>query len=172
EEDGIEPGVILGRSFMRLTKELILDGIDFGDIPEINEAGLPPFVCKMGKSSRNKRRLFENHQINYFDEGPSLNNGLPLTQKEASREAIAIDIYKRFVILEEARPIKLDGEIKKEEEKAVKRVMGEALKEKEDSGAFIIPIRLEEKINLNALADIGSDINLMLFDIYAKLDRE
>ncbi|GJR27024.1 hypothetical protein Tco_1103256 [Tanacetum coccineum] len=213
-KDDIEPGVILGRSFMRLTKgiadfrngvitiypeldpfldnseeiekskddwELILDGIDFADIPDIGKAGLPSFSCKMGKSAKNKRRLFENQQINYFYEGPSLNNGKPLTQEEAAREAIAIDIYKRFSILEEARPVietmaysdkykkildnifldkkKLDGEIKQEEEEAVKRVMEEALKEKDDPGAFVILICLEAKINLNALADTGSDIN-------------
>nr|GEX73570.1 hypothetical protein [Tanacetum cinerariifolium] len=138
EEDDLEPGVILGRSFMRLTKgiadikndvitiypeldpfldkteetkkseddwELILDGIDFGDISDIDKAEILSFVCKIGKSARNKRRLFEKHQINYFDEGPSLNNRQPLTQEEASREAIAIDIYKRFSILEEARPV-------------------------------------------------------------------
>nr|GEV34188.1 putative reverse transcriptase domain-containing protein [Tanacetum cinerariifolium] len=103
-EDIIEPGVILGRSFMRLTKgivdfendvitiypdlyhfldkteetkkseddwELILDGINFGDILDIDKTKLPPF--------------------------------------------------------------KLDGEVnKEEEEEAIKRVMGEALKEKED----------------------------------------
>ncbi|GJX91092.1 hypothetical protein Tco_0344418 [Tanacetum coccineum] len=190
KEDDIEPGVILGRSFMRLTKgiadfgngvitiypeldpfldnsdetekskddwELILDGIDFGDISELEEPG------------------------------PSLNNGKPLTQEEATREAIAVDIYKRFSILKEARPIiktlayidkykkildsifldklKLDGEIKSEEEVAIKKVMGEALKEKEDHGPFVIPIRLEAKINLNALADTDSDINVMPFRI-------
>ncbi|GJT61259.1 hypothetical protein Tco_1004792 [Tanacetum coccineum] len=104
----------------------------------------------------------------------------PLTQEDAAREEIAIDIYKRFSILEEERPVietmtysekykkildsifvdthKLDGEIKQKEE-VVKRVMGEALKEKEDPSAFVIPISLEAKINLNALADTGSDIN-------------
>ncbi|GJU01941.1 hypothetical protein Tco_1112279 [Tanacetum coccineum] len=86
--------------------ELILDGIDFGDIPDINKAELPLTVIEQWKS---------------------------LTQEEAAREAIAIDIYKIFSTLEEARP-KLDGEVKKEE--AVKRVIGEALKEKEDPGAF------------------------------------
>ncbi|GJU97202.1 hypothetical protein Tco_1326473 [Tanacetum coccineum] len=49
--------------------------------------------------------------------------------------------------------INLDGEIKKEEEEAIKQVKGEALKEKDDPGAFVILIRLEAKINLNALAD-------------------
>ncbi|GKF31337.1 hypothetical protein Tco_0101135, partial [Tanacetum coccineum] len=79
EEDDIEPGVILRRSFMRLTKgitdfeegiitiypdidpfndvdsdkasnfeddwELILDNIDFGDIPDIEGLEFPPYVC-------------------------------------------------------------------------------------------------------------------------------
>ncbi|GJX40959.1 hypothetical protein Tco_0255949 [Tanacetum coccineum] len=117
--------------------------------------------------------------------GPSLSNGKPLTPEEAAREALAIDICKRFSILEEERPviktmaysdkykkildgivmdkIKLNGEIKKDEEEAIKQVKGEALKEKEDPGAFVIPIRLEAKIDLNALADTGSDINVMSF---------
>ncbi|GJQ91621.1 Orf y [Tanacetum coccineum] len=81
-EDDVEPSVILGRSFMRLTKGIadfgngiitihpeldpfldnsketkkfeddwdhLLD-IDFRDIPEIDEAGLPPFICKMERA--------------------------------------------------------------------------------------------------------------------------
>nr|GFB81186.1 hypothetical protein [Tanacetum cinerariifolium] len=67
---------------------------------------------------------------------------------------------------------KLDGEIKKEEQDAVKRFIGEALKEKEDPGAFVIPIRLEFKINLNALADTGSNINVITFCIYATWGRK
>ncbi|GJY87991.1 agenet domain-containing protein, partial [Tanacetum coccineum] len=176
--------------------ELILDGIDFGDIPKLEETSLPPFVCKMGKRARNKKRPFKNYQMNYSDVGPSLTNRKPLTQEEVAREAIDIDIYKRVSILEEARPIiktitysdrykkildnilldklKLDGEIKSEEEEAIKRVMGghEALKDNEDPGAFVIPIRLEAIINLNALADTGSNINVMQFHIYTKLGRD
>ncbi|GJR16561.1 hypothetical protein Tco_0799213 [Tanacetum coccineum] len=82
EKDDIEPGVVLGRSFLRLTKGIadfgneiitiypdldpfndesdktndpgddwvaILEGIDFGDIPEINGLELHPFMCNMGK---------------------------------------------------------------------------------------------------------------------------
>nr|GFC48438.1 hypothetical protein [Tanacetum cinerariifolium] len=74
--------------------------------------------------------------------------------EEVAREALAIDICKRFSILEEERhvietmafidkykkildgiimdKIKLDGEIKKEEEEAIKKVKREALKDKED----------------------------------------
>ncbi|GJV64236.1 hypothetical protein Tco_1475064 [Tanacetum coccineum] len=112
--------------------------INFGDIPEINEAGLQPFVYKIGKRKRKKKRALENFQLYYSDVGPSLSNGKPLTQEEAAREALAIDICKRFSILEEERPvietmaysdkynkildgifmdkIKLDGGTKKEEE--------------------------------------------------------
>ncbi|GJU43744.1 hypothetical protein Tco_1201010 [Tanacetum coccineum] len=175
--DDVEPSVILGRSFMRLAKGIVdfengiitihpeldpfldkfeetekseddwdhLLDIDFGELPEIDEAGLPPFVCKIGKSKRNNKRALENFHLYYSDVGPSLCNGKPLTQEEAACEELAIDICKRFSILEEERP------------------------EKEDPGAFIIPIRLEEKIYLNALADTGSDINVMPYRIYTKL---
>ncbi|GKB39456.1 hypothetical protein Tco_0884398 [Tanacetum coccineum] len=82
----------------------------------------------------------------------------PLTQEEAAREALAISICERFSILEEERPVietmaysdkykkildeicvdkmKLDGEIKKEEEESIIKVKGEALLEKEDPRAF------------------------------------
>ncbi|GJU04955.1 hypothetical protein Tco_1121385 [Tanacetum coccineum] len=60
----------------------------------------------------------------------------------------------------------------KEEEEAVKRIKGEALKEKDDPGAFIFPIRLEGQVNENALADTGSDINTMRYRIYEQLGRE
>ncbi|GKA44815.1 hypothetical protein Tco_0737611 [Tanacetum coccineum] len=100
---------------------------------------------------------------------------------------------RKFALLEEERPIvettayndkykkildevwkdkvELDGKIVKEEEEAVKRIKGEALKEKEDTGAFIFPIRLEGQVNENALADTRSDINTMLFRLYVQLGR-
>nr|GEU66154.1 hypothetical protein [Tanacetum cinerariifolium] len=173
EEDDIELGVILGRSFMRLTKgiadfengvitiypkldpfldnsdetkkfkddwELILDDIDFGDIPKLEEPGLPSFVCKLGKSARNKKRPFET----VIDQWKTLNT------RRSYR-----DWYKKILDNILLDKLNLDGEIKSEEEEAIKRVMGchEALKEKEDPCAFVIPIRLEAKVNLNALAD-------------------
>nr|GEZ90557.1 hypothetical protein [Tanacetum cinerariifolium] len=67
--------------------------------------------------------------------------------------------------------VELDGKTVKEEEDAVKRIKGEALKEKDDLGAFIFPIRLEGKVNKNAL-DTGSDINTMPYRIYETLRRE
>ncbi|GJS43636.1 agenet domain-containing protein [Tanacetum coccineum] len=68
--------------------------------------------------------------------------------------------------------IKLDGMLEKEEEEAILKVKGEALKEKKDPGAFVIPIRLKSRINLNALVDTGSEINVMPYRVYQKLGRE
>ncbi|GJY59204.1 hypothetical protein Tco_0459096 [Tanacetum coccineum] len=81
--------------------------------------------------------------------GPSLSTGKLLTQEEAEREALAISNFERYSPLEEERPVietmaysdkykkvldgicldkmKLDGEMKKEEEEAITRIKGEAL---------------------------------------------
>nr|GEU49898.1 reverse transcriptase domain-containing protein [Tanacetum cinerariifolium] len=69
------------------------------------------------------------------------------------------DKYKKILDGIVMDKIKLDGEIKKKEEEAITQVKREALKEKEDPGAFVILIRLEAKIDLNALVDTSSDIN-------------
>ncbi|GKA58739.1 hypothetical protein Tco_0758052 [Tanacetum coccineum] len=68
--------------------------------------------------------------------------------------------------------VELYGMIVKEEEEEMNKVKGEALKEKDDIGAFIFLIRFEGKINENALADTGSDINTMPYWIYEQLGRE
>nr|GEV14824.1 hypothetical protein [Tanacetum cinerariifolium] len=125
--------------------------------------------------------------------GTSSSAGGHLTQ-EAAKEAIAIRMSRKFALLKEERPIikimayqdkykkildevwkdkvELDGKIIKEEEEAVKRIKGEVLKEKEDLGAFIFPIRVEGQVNKNTLADTGSDINTMPYRIYDTLGRE
>ncbi|GJW57252.1 retrotransposon ORF1 [Tanacetum coccineum] len=117
-----------------------------------------------------------------------------LRQEEATKEALAIIISQKFALFEEERHIietmayhdkykkildevwkdkvELDGKIVKEEEEAVKRIKSEALKEKDDPGAFIFPIRLEGQVDENALADTGSDINTMSYQIYEQLGRE
>ncbi|GJT19646.1 hypothetical protein Tco_0878352 [Tanacetum coccineum] len=119
---------------------------------------------------------------------------LEIEGEEAKREALAIDICRRFAILEEERPVnktmaytdkykklldeicldkmKLDGEMTKEEEEAIIKVKAVALIEKEDPRAFVIPIRLEDKIKFNALDDTGSDINVVPYRVYKELGRE
>ncbi|GJS32517.1 retrotransposon ORF1 [Tanacetum coccineum] len=136
----------------------------------------------------------ENLNLFYQDIGPSSSVEGHLTQEEAAKEALAIRTSQKFALLEEERPVietmayhdkykkildeiwkdkvELDGKTVKEEEEAVKRIKGEALKEKDDPGAFIFPIRLEGKVNKNALADTGSDINTMSYRIYETLGRE
>ncbi|GKD93254.1 reverse transcriptase domain-containing protein [Tanacetum coccineum] len=52
------------------------------------------------------------------------------------------------------------------------KVKGQMLKEKKDPGAFLFPIRLEGRINENALADTGSDTNTMPYRIYEQLGRD
>ncbi|GJR29934.1 reverse transcriptase domain-containing protein [Tanacetum coccineum] len=141
--------------------------LDFNidDVPKSREE-LPPFVCKMGKSNHNKKRAMENFNLFYQDIRPFALAGRHLTQEEVAKEELAIRISQRYALLEEERPTV------KEDKEAVKRTKGEALKEKEDPGAFIFPIRLEGKVNENALADTGSDINTMPYRIFETLGRE
>ncbi|GJR62616.1 DNA-directed DNA polymerase [Tanacetum coccineum] len=82
------------------------------------------------------------------------------------------DKYKKILDEVWKDKVGLDGKIVKEEEEAVKRIKGKALKEKDDPRAFIFPIRLEGQVNENALADTGSDINTMPYRIYEQLGRE
>ncbi|GJR49654.1 hypothetical protein Tco_1400175 [Tanacetum coccineum] len=146
-------------------EDLLLDDLDFGDILDIEGIEVPPLMCKIGKNSRNKRKQLEKYRLICSDIRPSLSTGKPLTHEEAKREALAIDICRRYYLLEEERPViktmayndkykkildgicidkmKLDGERKKEEEEAIIRIKREALIEKEDPRAFVIPIRLE-----------------------------
>nr|GEW20688.1 hypothetical protein [Tanacetum cinerariifolium] len=187
EEDYFEPGVILGRSFLRLAHGAVDFSNGFGE-------ELPPFVCKTRKSNRNKKRAMENHNLIYQDIRPSSSAGGHLTQEEAEKEALAIKISQKFALLKEERhviktmayndkykkvldeiwrdKVEIDGNTMKEEEESVKRIKGETLKEIDDPGAFIFPIRLEGKVNENALADTGSDINTMPYRIYEILRRE
>ncbi|GKB38789.1 hypothetical protein Tco_0883731 [Tanacetum coccineum] len=187
KEDDVELGVIFGRSFMRLVNgivdfgsrvitvypqagpfedeskktEKIMDDWDqlldfnFDDIPQLDGEELLLFVCKMGKSSHNKKRAMENLNLFYPNIGTSSSTGRHLNQEEAAKEALAIRIMLDEIWKDK---VELDGMIVKEEEEAINKVKGKALKEKDDPRAFIFPIRVEGKVNKNALADTGSDI--------------
>ncbi|GKC91299.1 hypothetical protein Tco_1151948 [Tanacetum coccineum] len=184
KEDDVEPMVVIGRAFMRLTKgiadfgngtvtiypeldpfldsygeeekigddwDLLLDNLDFGDILDIEGVKIPPFVCKMRKNSRSKRKQLQKFQLIYSDKGPLVSTGKPLTREEAEREALVVGICEIYSLLEEERPVietmaysdkykkildgicldkmKLDGEMKKEEE-AIIKIKGEVLKKR------------------------------------------
>ncbi|GJU64173.1 hypothetical protein Tco_1246008 [Tanacetum coccineum] len=128
---------------------MLLD-FDFDEVPQ-TKTDLPPMVCKMGKGSRNKKKVMENIMYFHNGAGPSSSSGRPLTQEKAEKRALAHNISMRYEMLEEVRPM---------------------LKEKKDLGAFIFPIRLECLINENALADTRSDINTMPYRIYEQLGRD
>ncbi|GKE25888.1 hypothetical protein Tco_1441272 [Tanacetum coccineum] len=82
------------------------------------------------------------------------------------------DQYKKILDGIWKDKVELDGMTVKEDEEAVKRIKGEALKEKEYHSKFIFPIRLEGKVDENALGDTGSDINTMPYRIFETLGRE
>nr|GEZ92382.1 hypothetical protein [Tanacetum cinerariifolium] len=134
---------------------------NFDDVPKFGEE-LPSFICKIGKSNRNKKRTMKNLNLFYQDIRPSSSVGTMAYN----------DKYKKIIDETWRDKVELDGKTMKEEEDEVKRTKGEALKEKDNSGAFIFPIRLEGKVNKNALADTGSDINTMPYQIYETLGRE
>ncbi|GJZ58192.1 hypothetical protein Tco_0613686 [Tanacetum coccineum] len=65
--------------------------LDFNldDIPLLGGEELPPFICKMGKSSLNKKREMENLNLFYQDIGTSSSTGRHLTPKEAAKKSIS-----------------------------------------------------------------------------------
>ncbi|GJT36990.1 hypothetical protein Tco_0936855 [Tanacetum coccineum] len=184
-----EPNVILGRSFIRLAKDIMDFGngiitihpdfdlffddsdtvrdneenrelmFDLDDIHEIEETELPPLICKMGKSSRNKKRVLEGFQIYYQNEGPSRSKGEPITQEEAARERLAISIYERYAILEQNRPV---IETLAYSDK-YRKLLDEICLDKR---------KLEGKINLNGVADTGFEVDVMPYRINMDLGRE
>ncbi|GKD88675.1 hypothetical protein Tco_1364182, partial [Tanacetum coccineum] len=126
--------------------------LDFNidDVPLLGEEGLPPFVCKIGKSSRNKKRAIENLNFFYQDIGTSSLAGGHLTQEKAAKEAIAIRMSRKFALLEEERPIIKTMAYNDK----YKKILDEVWKDKVE------------------LDDTGSDINTMPFRIYVQLGRD
>ncbi|GJU35030.1 DNA-directed DNA polymerase [Tanacetum coccineum] len=161
KEDDIEPKVVFGRSFMRLTKGIadfgnriittyldldhflddsnkyddsgddwvdILEVIDFGDIPEIEGIDVPPYVCKIRKSSRSRKSHVPR---------PIIETVKFIDQHKKLLESVMLD------------KLKLDEEVEADEEEATK-----------------------EKINSFALVETGSNINVLPYQLYTKLVRE
>ncbi|GJT59807.1 ribonuclease H-like domain-containing protein [Tanacetum coccineum] len=162
EEDDVEPGVVFGRSFLRLTKEIV----DFGNetvtiYPELNpfliltELMFRSSCVRWGRAIEIRGSSWRNTK----EERPVIETMANSDKYKKILDEICVD--KR----------KLDG-INKEEEEAIIIIKGETLIEKDNPGAFVILIRLEGKINLNALVDIGSDINVIPYRIYKEPGRE
>ncbi|GKD82720.1 hypothetical protein Tco_1349559 [Tanacetum coccineum] len=155
EEDDFEPGVILGRSFLRLAQVVV----DFGNGVITIYPEPDPFEEdseKIGKSLDDWDQLLD---FNFDDVPKSREDGEEQPrQKKNWQSGLAKDM--------------LYGKTVKEDEEVVKRIKGEALKEKDDPCAFIFPIRLEGKVNENELIITGSDINTTPYRIFETLGRE
>ncbi|GKE84113.1 hypothetical protein Tco_1557855 [Tanacetum coccineum] len=168
KEDDFESGVILGRSFLRLAQGVV----DFGNGMITIYPKPDPFKEeseKTGKSSDDWDQLLDFN----FDDVSKSGEELPLFEcklgKRNPNKKRAMENLN--LVYQDKDKVKLDGKTVKEDEEAVKRIKGEALKEKDDPGAFIFPIRREGKVNENALADTGSDINTMSYRIFKTLGR-
>ncbi|GJV21882.1 hypothetical protein Tco_1370902 [Tanacetum coccineum] len=82
--------------------------------------------------------------------------------------------FVKFIIKPEeddVEPRVLFVEVK--EEAATEEVIRnyKAIKEKNDHGVFVLPILLEAKFDLHAIADTGSNIKVMPYRIYEKLRK-
>nr|GEY13588.1 hypothetical protein [Tanacetum cinerariifolium] len=184
EEDDFVPGVILGRSFLRIANGIV----DFRNEVITIYPEPDPFEDdyeKTGKSSDDWDEL-----LNFdLDDVPKFGEELPPFVYGEEQP-----ISQRYALLEEERPVietlaysdkyrkildeiwkdkvELDGKTVKEDEEVVRRIKGKALKEKDDPGAFIFLIRLQGKVNENALVDSRSNINTMPYQIFKTLGRE
>nr|GEV07803.1 hypothetical protein [Tanacetum cinerariifolium] len=179
KQDNVEPGVVLGWSFLRLAKgivdfgnkiktiypdldsfnddsdidwDAILESVDVSDLPQLDVTDIPTFVFNMGKSLRNKNRPSGNYKMKYDEEGNSLTIKIP-------------------VVLDK---LKLDREVELEEEATTEEVIRgyKDRREKNDLRVFVLPIWLEAKFEFHTLANTSLNINVMPYQIYEKLDRE
>nr|GEY31397.1 hypothetical protein [Tanacetum cinerariifolium] len=117
---------------------------DFDDIPLLLREEPQQFICKMRKSTRNKKKAIENLNCLYHDIRTSSSAGGHLTQEEATKVDLAIKMSQKFALLEKVRIVietmayldkykkildevwkvkmKLDGMADKKEEEAVKKL--------------------------------------------------
>nr|GEW59610.1 hypothetical protein [Tanacetum cinerariifolium] len=69
--------------------------------------------------------------------------------------------------------LKLDEEVEEDEEEAAKEVIRnyKTLGENNNPGAFVLPIRIEGKYDIHALADTGLNNNVLPYGIYEKIGK-
>ncbi|GKD29058.1 ribonuclease H-like domain-containing protein [Tanacetum coccineum] len=165
EEDDVEPGVIFGRSFLCLTKEIT----DFGVGTVIIYPDIDPFL----EETEEERKSNDDwdHLLDFNIDDPLLGKeGLPpfvCKMEKTAKEAIAIRMSRKFALLEEETHI---IETMSSHDK-YKKILDEVWKDKVELDGKIIKEE-EDAVNENALADTGSDINTMPFRINVQLGRE
>ncbi|GJU15429.1 hypothetical protein Tco_1143395 [Tanacetum coccineum] len=143
EEDQFEPGLIFRRSFLCSANAMV----NFGEGTITIQPDFDPFLLSSDEEKNPNLDDLETFLDFDIDEAPQTETDLLLL-------------------------VRLDGMVKQEEERVMVKVKGQMLKEKRDPGAFIFPIRLEGRIDENALANTGSDTNTMPYRIYEQLGRD
>nr|GEY83176.1 hypothetical protein [Tanacetum cinerariifolium] len=97
-KDDVEPGVIFGRSFLRMTKENTDDGAGTITIyPEID-----PFLEDIKEEEKSMDDWDQLLDFN-FDDIPLLGGEELLSFEDAAKEALALRISQKFALLEKVR---------------------------------------------------------------------
>ncbi|GJY82031.1 DNA-directed DNA polymerase [Tanacetum coccineum] len=125
--------------------EAILASVDDSDLPQPDVTGVSTFGCNMGKKPR---PIIET--LKFSDQHKKLLDN---------------------VLLDRLKP---DEEVELEEEVATKEVIRsyKAIKEKNDPGVFVLPILIEANFDFHALADTGSNINVLPYCVNTNLGRD
>ncbi|GJW55265.1 reverse transcriptase domain-containing protein [Tanacetum coccineum] len=167
EEDDVEPGVVLGRSFLRLAKGIV----DFGngiitiypDLVSFNDDSDDDWEAILASVDDS-----DLPQLDVTDvPTPSLTVKKPFTQEEVSQEDMENDIYERIMILQEPRPIIETLKFSDQHKKLLDSVLLDKLKLDEE-------VELEEEAATEEVirSNTGSNINVIPYRIYAKLRRD
>ncbi|GJY32421.1 hypothetical protein Tco_0415916 [Tanacetum coccineum] len=104
KEDDVEPGVIFGRSFLRMTKAIT----NFGARTIIIYPDIDQFLEETEEEEKGNDDWGHLLDFNIDDIpllGTSLSAGGHLTKEEEAKEALAIRMSQKFALLEEERPI-------------------------------------------------------------------
>ncbi|GJY58961.1 hypothetical protein Tco_0458853 [Tanacetum coccineum] len=86
------------------------------DILLLGEEGLPPFVCKMGKSSRNKKQAMENLNFFYQNIGTSSSDRVHTLFMDGTPMEINMLIQKKYLLIKELLEKMLNLQLEAEEE--------------------------------------------------------
>ncbi|GJZ47559.1 hypothetical protein Tco_0601391 [Tanacetum coccineum] len=115
EEDEFELGLIFGRSFLRSANSIV----NFEEGTITIKPDFDPFLLRRdeeGKPNLDDLETLLDFDFDEFnnDAGPSSSIGIPLTQEEAEKRALAYNISMRYEILEEVKPLGRDDIMKED----------------------------------------------------------
>ncbi|GJY63161.1 ribonuclease H-like domain-containing protein [Tanacetum coccineum] len=180
EEDDVEPGVVFGRSFLRMTKEIT----DFGAGTITIYPDIDPFLEET-KEEEKSNDDWEHLLYFNIDDIPLLGEeGLPLfgckmwkSSRNKKRAMKNLNFFYQDIGTSSSAGGHLTQEEAAKEELAIRMSQKFTLLEEErpiiETMAYHDKYKkILDEVNENVLADTGSDINTMPFRIYVQLGRE